>query len=274
MQNHTLRDGTSIPPLGLGTYPLSNAESEVAVSEAIVRGYRLIDTAVNYGNEVGVGKGVLRSGVDRQEIFVQSKLPGRDHGYDSAFRSLEGTLKRMGLDYLDAYLIHWPNPSQGLYLETWKALIQMQEQGLVRTIGVSNFLPEHIDLLVKKTGVTPTINQIELHPYSQKREWASYNRQKAILTQCWSPLGRKTRLLKDPSLAEIAQNIGRTPAQVILRWEVQKAHLPLPKSAHTRRMEENLDVFSWELTQEQMSTIDDLEAGLGRGFDPATHEEM
>lgn len=274
MQNHTLRDGADIPPLGLGTYPLTNVEAEVAVSEAVARGYRLIDTAVNYGNEVGVGRGVRRCGIDRTEIFVQSKLPGRDHGYDNAFRSLEGTLNRMGLDYLDAYLIHWPNPSRGLYLDTWKALIQMQEQGMVRTIGVSNFLPEHIDRLIEETGVTPSINQIELHPYSQKREWASYNLRNAILTQCWSPLGRKTSLLKDSTLAEIAQSIGRTPAQVILRWQVQNQHVPLPKSIRTRRMEENLAVFNWELTEQQMSTINALDAGIGRDFDPATHEEM
>lgn len=274
MQNHTLRDGNSIPPLGLGTYPLNNVEAEVAVSEALARGYRLIDTAANYGNEAGVGRGVLRSGIHRKDIFVQSKLPGRDHGYDQAFRSVEATLSRMGLDYLDAYLIHWPNPSQGLYLETWKALITLQEQGLVSSIGVSNFLPEHINLLIQETGVTPAINQIELHPYSQKRDWANYNRQNAILTQCWSPLGRKTSLLKDTTLAEIARSIGKTPAQVILRWEVQNHHVPLPKSVHTRRMEENLAVFNWELTEQQMATITALEAGVGRGLDPATHEEM
>lgn len=274
MQNHTLRDGTSIPPLGLGTYPLNNVDAEVAVSEAIARGYRLIDTAVNYENEVGVARGVLRSGTPRDEIFVQSKLPGRDHGYDAALRSLEGSLSRMGFDYLDAYLIHWPNPSQGLYVDTWRALIKAQEEGLVKTIGVSNFLPEHIDRLIEETGVTPAINQIELHPYSQKQDWAAYNLDHAILTQCWSPLGRKTDLLKDAALETIAAETGKTIAQVILRWEVQKNLVPLPKTSNALRMEENLAVFDWELTDDQVARIDALEAGVGRGFDPNTHEEM
>lgn len=274
MYQHTLRDGNPIPALGLGTYPLSNVDAEVTVSEAINRGYRLVDTAVNYENEKGVGKGVRRSGVKREDIFVQSKLPGRDHGAQKVRPSLEGTLERMGLDYLDAYLIHWPNPSQGLYLETWKAMIELQEEGLVKSIGVSNFLPEHIDRLIAETGVTPAINQIELHPYSQKADWVSYNFSKAILTQCWSPLGRKTPLLKDATLAALAQELGKTPAQVVLRWEVQKNLVPLPKSSSTSRLEENLDVFSWELSETQVARIDALEAGVGRGFDPNTHEEM
>lgn len=274
MENHTLRDGTSIPPMGLGTYPMTDAESEVAVSEAIARGYRLIDTAVNYGNETGVGRGVRRSGTAREEIFVQSKLPGRDHGYDGAMRSIEGTLERTGLDYLDAYLIHWPNPSQNLYVDTWRALIKLQEEGTVKSIGVSNFLPEHIDRLIEETGVTPAINQIELHPYSQKTDWAAYNTEHAIVTQCWSPLGRKTELLTDPVLAEIAEELGKTVAQVILRWEVQNSYLPIPKSANVNRMEQNLDIFTWELSAEQMQAVTALEAGVGRGFDPRTHEEM
>ncbi|ORC15559.1 MULTISPECIES: aldo/keto reductase [Rothia] len=274
MQNHILRDGNSIPPLGLGTYPLNDVEAEIAVSEAIVRGYRLIDTAVNYKNEIGVARGVLRSGTPRDEIFVQSKLPGRDHSYEGALRSLEGSLQRMGLDYLDAYLIHWPNPSQGLYVDTWRGLIKAQEEGLVKSIGVSNFLPEHIDRLIEETGVAPAINQIELHPYSQKRDWAAYNLEHAILTQCWSPLGRGTDLLKDAELAAIAAETGKTAGQVILRWEVQKLHVPLPKTGSPDRMEENLAVFDWELTDKQMARLDALEAGLGRGFDPNTHEEM
>lgn len=274
MNNHTLRDGNEIPQLGLGTYPMTDAQAEVAVSEAIARGYRLIDTAVNYENETGVGRGVLHSGTDRDDIFVQSKLPGRDHGYEGAMRSIEGTLERMGLDYLDAYLIHWPNPSQNLYVDTWRALIKMQEEGTVKSIGVSNFLPEHIDRLIEETGVTPAINQIELHPYSQKKDWAAYNTDNAILTQCWSPLGRKTDLLKDPALAGVAAEVGKSVAQVVLRWEVQNSYLPIPKSSNTERMEANLDVFNWELTDAQMDTITALEAGVGRGFDPNTHEEM
>lgn len=274
MNKHTLRDGNEIPQLGLGTYPMTDAQAEVAVSEAIARGYRLIDTAVNYENETGVGRGVLRSGTDRGDIFVQSKLPGRDHGYEGAMRSIEGTLERMGLDYLDAYLIHWPNPSQNLYVDTWRALIKLQEEGTVKSIGVSNFLPEHIDRLIEETGVTPAINQIELHPYSQKKDWAAYNTDHAILTQCWSPLGRKTDMLKNSVLAGIAAEVGKSVAQVILRWEVQNSYLPIPKSSNTERMEANLDVFSWELTDDQMDAITALEADVGRGFDPNTHEEM
>lgn len=274
MQNHTLRDGVSIPPIGLGTYPFTDVQAEVAVAEAIARGYRLVDTAVNYGNEVGVGRGVRGSGIDRADIFVQSKLPGRAHSFDAALRSVEESLEKLGLDYLDSYLIHWPNPSQGLYVEAWQALIRLQEEGTVKSIGVSNFLPEHIDTLIEQTGVEPATNQIELHPYSQKAEWTAYNANHAIMTQCWSPLGRKTSLLKDDALAQIAERLGRTPAQVILRWEVQNQWLPIPKSGSTARMEENLDVFTWELSDADMATITALECGVGRGFDPNTHEEM
>ncbi len=275
MQDHKMRDGNTIPPIGLGTYGMKDTDAEMLVSEALRLGYRLIDTAKNYENEAGVGRGVLRSGIDRNDIFVTSKVPGRDHGFDAAIASVKGTLDRMGLRYLDMALIHWPNPSQNRYVDTWRGLISLQEEGIVKTIGVSNFLPEHIDRLVEETGVTPAVNQVELTPYFQQQEVQKYNADHAIITQCWSPLGRGTDLLTNPTITAIAEETGKSPAQVILRWEVQKQLLPIPRSTNLGRMEENLQVFDWELTDEQEEKITLLDSGVsGFNFDPRTHEEM
>lgn len=275
MQNHTLRDGKTIPPIGFGTANMNDVEAEANVAEALLRGYRLIDTAVNYENEVGVGKAINRSSIDREDIFVTTKVPGRDQGYESTKASLRGSLERMNLDYVDLYLIHWPNPSQGRFVDTWRAMIELQEEGLTKSIGVSNFLPEHIDELVEATGVVPAVNQVECHPLYQQEPQREYNLSQAILTQSWAPLGRKTNLLKMDEVTEIAKTLGKSPAQVVLRWHVQNNLLPIPKSSSASRMDENLDVFEWELSDEQMQTLHLLNSGVsGFGFDPREHEEM
>ena len=272
---HVLRDGHEIPQLGLGTYPMDDAEAEALVPEALWRGYRLIDTAVNYGNERGVGQGLRHSGTPRGDLFLTSKIPGRDHGRESVRRSLEETLKRLGTDYLDLYLIHWPNPGVDQYVQTWQAMLEARDEGLIRSVGVSNFLPEHLMRLEAETGEMPVVNQVELHPQYQQEALRAFHQEHRILTEAWSPLGRKTDLLKSDWLAEIARRQGRTPAQVVLRWHVQSGIVPIPKSSHPQRMAENLDVFEWELTDEQMERLRMMHTGIsGSGFDPAVHEEM
>ena len=275
MITYTMRDGRNIPAIGYGTYPMSNAEAEDNVAEAIMRGHRLIDTAAQYGNEEGVGRGVANSGVDREDIFVTSKLAGKDHGFDSAVAAVKESLRVMGLEYLDLYLIHWPNPQVNLYVESWKALIAMKEEGLIRSIGTSNFLPEHIDRLGEETSEIPVVNQIELQVRQQQEKLRAYHAQKKIVTQAWSPLGRMKNLEEMPELGDIADTIGVTPTQVVLRWMVQNHIVPIPKTSTPARMEENLNVFDWELSAEQMDTIKLLHTGIGyKDFDPRTHEEF
>ncbi|QRZ61097.1 aldo/keto reductase [Rothia sp. ZJ932] len=275
MLKHTLRDGKTIPAIGFGTYPLKNAEAEVHVSEALLRGWRLIDTAVNYGNEIGVGRGVNRSGIDRSEIFVQTKVPGRHHGFETTKASLKESLERLELDYVDMYLIHWPNPSIGKFVDTWRAMIELRDEGLTRSIGVSNFLPEHVDALIAITGETPAVNQIEIQPTFQQETQREYDRSQAMITQAWSPLGRGKDILELPAVIEIAREAQATPAQVVLRWNVQSNLLPIVKTANTERMVENLNIFEWELTEDQMNRLKMLHTGIGVfGYDPAEHEEM
>ncbi|MBD2762621.1 aldo/keto reductase [Kocuria sp. cx-455] len=272
---HVLRDGTKIPQLGLGTYPMDDAEAEALIPEALWRGYRLVDTAVNYGNELGVGRGIKASEITRDEIFLTTKLPGRDHGTDSVRRSLEGSLERLGTDYVDLYLIHWPNPGVDRYVETWQTMIELRDQGLVRSIGVSNFLPEHLLRLERETGEMPVINQVELHPQYQQELLREFHAEHKIVTEAWSPLGRKTDILQHEWIADIARKVGRTPAQVMLRWHIQSNILPIPKTSNVTRMAENLDVFDWDLTDEQMKRMKMLHTGLsGSGFDPREHEEL
>ena len=272
---HVLRDGREMPQLGLGTYPMDDAEAEALLPEALWRGYRLVDTAVNYGNELGVGRGITASEIKREDIFLTTKLPGRDHGTDSVRRSLEGSLARLGTDYVDLYLIHWPNPSVDRYVETWQTMLDLREEGLVKSVGVSNFLPEHLLRLERETGEMPVINQVELHPLYQQELLREFHAEHKIVTEAWSPLGRKTDLLQHQWIAEIARKQGRTPAQVILRWHIQSNVLPIPKTSNVTRMAENLDVFDWDLTDDQMKRIKMLHTGLsGSGYDPREHEEM
>lgn len=275
-EHYTLNDGTTLPKVGLGTYSMWGFEGSEAMAAALREGYRLLDSAVNYENEGAVGRAVKMSGVAREEIRIASKLPGRHHKKDQVGRTIEESLLRTGLDYLDLYLIHWPNPNQGLYLEAWEGMIEARERGLVRSIGVSNFLPEHLDLLIRETGVTPSVNQIELHPYFNQTEQRAANEQRKILTQAWTPIGKRTALLEEPAIVTIADKHGRSPAQIVLRWHLQLGVLPIPKSSTSSRRLENLAVYDFQLDQLEMEAISGLTRLNGRIFDadPATHEEF
>ncbi|MGA5370749.1 aldo/keto reductase [Streptomyces griseoincarnatus] len=270
---HTLNDGTTIPALGLGTWPMDDAEAERAVTTALEAGYRLIDTAANYRNETGVGRAVAGAGVPREEIVVTTKLPGRHHGYEETLASFEESRARLGLEYVDLYLIHWPLPRVGKYVDSWKAMIKLREDGLVRSIGVSNFTPAHIARLEKETGVLPSVNQVELHPFFPQDELRAHHADKGVLTESWSPLGRGSQLLDDLAVAAVADAHGVTPAQAVLRWHLQLGALPVPKSSDPERQRANLDVFGFELDEAQMRTVSDR-AHRRVGGDPEVHEEF
>ncbi|MCS0639661.1 aldo/keto reductase [Streptomyces sp. LP05-1] len=270
---HTLNDGSTIPALGLGTYPMDDTEAERAVRGALESGYRLVDSAVNYGNETGVGRGVKSSGVPREQVVVTTKLPGRHHGYEETLASFEESRRRLGLEYVDLYLIHWPLPRVDKYLDSWRAMIKLRGDGLVRSIGVSNFTPAHIERLEEETGVLPAINQIELHPFFPQEELRAYHTKKGIVTESWSPLGRGTTLLDDPALGEIARAHGVTPAQVVLRWHTQLGALPIAKSGSPERQRQNLDVYGFELTADEMAAVADR-PHRRVGGDPEEHEEF
>ncbi|NEC50496.1 aldo/keto reductase [Actinospica acidiphila] len=270
---HTLNDGTAIPALGLGTWPMDDAEAERAVTTALEAGYRLIDTAANYRNETGVGRAVAGAGVPREEIVVTTKLPGRHHGYEETLASFEESRARLGLEYVDLYLIHWPLPRVDRYVDSWKAMIKLREDGLVRSIGVSNFTPAHIGRLEKETGVLPSVNQVELHPYFPQDELRAHHADKGVLTESWSPLGRGSQLLDDLAVAAVADAHGVTPAQAVLRWHLQLGALPVPKSSDPERQRANLDVFGFELDEAQMRTVSDR-AHRRIGGDPEVHEEF
>lgn len=276
LPDHTLNDGTTLPAIGLGTYALRGVAGAEAMAGALRAGYRLLDSAVNYENEGAVGKAVRMSGVAREAIRVTSKLPGRHHKKPNVARAIEESVLRSGLDYLDLYLIHWPNPSQGLFVEAWEGMIEARARGLVRSIGVSNFLPEHIDLLIEKTGVVPSVNQIELHPYFNQQAQRAADRQRGVLTQAWTPIGKGMAVLAETVILDIAGKHGRTPAQVVLRWHVQLGVLPIPKSATPARQVENLGVEGFELDDADMAAIATLTRSNGRLFDgdPRTHEEF
>lgn len=274
--SYRLNDGTDIPSLALGTYKLRGSEGVKAMVSAIRQGYRLLDSAFNYENEGAVGRAVRESGVPRSEIVITSKLPGRHHAYAEAVETVEESLLRMGIDYVDLYLIHWPNPRVGRYVEAYKALTDLQRRGLIRSVGVSNFLPEHLARVIDEVGVTPAVNQIELHPYFPQVEQLAVHDELGIRTESWSPLGRGNAVTEEPAIVRIARARGKTSTQIVLRWHVQLGSIPLPKSQNPGRQRENLDVFDFDLTPEEMTAITQLRRPDGRlaGQDPATYEEM
>lgn len=270
----TLNDGSAFPELGLGTYNLRGEEGTAAVAAAIEGGYRLLDTAVNYENETEVGEAVRRSGVARDELTITTKLPGRDHGFDESIRSAHGSLERLGLDRIDLYLIHWPNPSVGRWLETWRGMIRLRDEGLVRSIGVSNFTEPMLARLIDETGVAPAVNQVELHPYFPQAPLRAFHAAHGIRTESWSPLARRSDLLAEQVVQDVAAAHGVTPTQAVLRWHVQLSTTPIPKSANAARQRENADVFGFVLGDDEMAALTGLERGRLWDGDPDTHEEM
>lgn len=274
MQYFTLNDGNRIPKLGFGTYKLNGAHGVTAVKNALLNGYRLIDSAVNYDNEGAVGRAIADSSVPRDQIFVTSKLPGRYHAYHQAIQQIQESLYRMGLDYFDLYLIHWPNPKEGKYVEAWQALIDAQKFGLIRSIGVSNFEPEFIQRLIKETGVTPAVNQIELHPYCSNGTNRVFDDDHQIITEAWSPLQRGGKAMKEPLVKKIAKKYGKSPAQVILRWETQINVIPIPKATSFAHQLSNLNIFDFKLTGNEVEELIALDEKGSRKFDPHVHEEF
>jgi 2,5-diketo-D-gluconate reductase A len=260
-----LNDGRHIPQIGYGVYQVPAEDTAALVGSAIAAGYRHVDTAAFYQNEAGVGEAVRAT---RETIFVTTKLWNGDQGYDQTLRAFDASMAALGLDWLDLYLIHWPVPRQNLYVESWKALIRLREEGRIRSIGVSNFTMEHLERIVHDTGVVPAVNQIELHPRFQQIELRAFHDENKIVTTSWSPLGQGA-VLQDPVIARIAAAHGRTPAQVIIRWHIDNGLSVIPKSSSAERQAENLDVFGFSLTPDDMAAIATLDRSDGRiGPDP------
>jgi 2,5-diketo-D-gluconate reductase A len=262
-----LPPGEQIPQLGFGVFQVPPKETEVAVAEALAAGYRHIDTAAAYRNEGGVGEALRVSGIARDELFVTTKCWNDDQGYEQAKRACRASLERLELSHLDLYLIHWPVPAHDRYVETWRAFIELQQEGLVRSIGVSNFEPAHLERLIAETGVTPAINQVELHPHFQQTGLRREHERLGVLTEAWSPLGQGLEL-EDPAIGEIARAHGKTPAQTIIRWHLQIGNVVIPKSATPSRIHENIDVFDFELSAQELESLAALDAGRRIGPDP------
>ena len=267
----TLNDGRTMPQLGTGIWQIEDAKTPEVVSEALRVGYRLIDGAAAYKNEAGMGRGIRDSDVVRDQIFVTSKLWNDAQGHDAALRAFDATMERSGLDYLDLYLIHWPLPAMDAYVDSWKALIRLRDEGRVRSIGVANFHEPHLRRLIDETGVAPALNQIELHPSLTQERMRAVNKQLGIVTQSWTPLGRGDSF-DAPAIRDAAARTGRTVAQVILRWHIQHGLSVIPKSEKPERLAENFDVLDFTLTPEEMSAIDALDRGHRTGPDPDTFD--
>ena len=268
----TLNNGVLMDQAGYGTYKVPAEDAAPLVSAALSLGYRHIDTAALYGNEEGVGKAVRNftdaGHVVREDLFVTSKVWNTDHGYEAALRAFDTSMQKLGFDYLDLYLIHWPCPERGLFAETYKALEKLYSEGRIRAIGVSNFNREHLEVLMDSASVVPAVNQVELHPWLAQRELREFHEANGIRTVAWSPLGRGA-LLEDPSVQEIAGSIGRSAAQVVLRWHVQSGHTVIPKASTEERMAENLDIFSFALQPEHVAVLDAMDCGRRTGSNPS-----
>ncbi len=266
----TFNDGRSIPQLGFGVWQTPNDVAIEAVETALKTGYRHVDTAAVYRNESGVGEGLRVSGVAREDIFLTTKVWNDDQGYNETLRAMDASLSRLGTDYVDLYLIHWPSAYRGKFVETWKALIRLREEGKAKSIGVSNFEGDYIDQIIAATGVTPALNQIQLHPRFQQKAMRARHEKLGVLTESWSPLGQG-QMLEDKVIAEIAARHGKTPAQVIIRWHLDSGLIVIPKSATPSRIVENFDVFDFTLSDEDKASIAALDAADGRiGSDPVT----
>ncbi|WTO41259.1 aldo/keto reductase [Streptomyces achromogenes] len=261
-----------MPQLGYGVWQVPDDEAERSVATALQAGYRSIDTAAIYGNEEGTGKAIAASGLPREEIFVTTKVWNSDQGYDATLRAFDTSLAKLGLDYVDLYLIHWPLPSRDAYVDTYKAFEKLYADKRVRAIGVSNFLPEHLRRLTEETSVVPAVNQIELHPHLQQRESRAVHGELGIATEAWSPLGQGKGLLEVPAIVAIARKHDRTPAQVVLRWHLQLGNIVIPKSVTPSRIEENIAVFDFSLDDEDLAAISALNEDRRLGPDPATFD--
>ncbi|MET9508238.1 aldo/keto reductase [Streptomyces flavidovirens] len=268
----TLNNGVEMPQLGFGVWQVPDDEAEKAVGTAIQAGYRSIDTAAIYENETGTGKAIAASGVARDELFVTTKLWNSEQGFDSTLRAFDDSLARLGLDYVDLYLIHWPLPSKDAYVDTYRAFEKIYADGRARAIGVSNFLPEHLERLIGETSVVPAVNQIELHPQLQQEASRAFHAQHGIATEAWSPLGQGKGLLEVPTVVAVARKHGKTPAQAVLRWHLQTGNVVIPKSVTPSRIEENLDVFDFELDADDLAAFAALDEGKRLGPDPATFD--
>jgi 2,5-diketo-D-gluconate reductase A len=260
-------DGLSIPQIGLGLYGPDNDIAAASVVHALDLGYRLLDTAEQYQNETGVGEGIRRSGVPREELYVTTKLGNESHGYDATMAGFDGSLSRLGLDYLDLFLIHWPMTKLDKYVDSWRAFETLRDEGRVRSIGVANFQVPHLERLLSESSVVPVVNQIELHPGLQRRDLSAYNAQHGILTEAWSPLAYGN-LLSNPVLRRLAERYGKSVAQVLIRWHVQLGNVLIPKTVTPSRMAENLEVFDFALDQADLDEIAELETGIRNAYDP------
>jgi 2,5-diketo-D-gluconate reductase A len=265
--NLPLRDAGEIPQLGFGVFQVPPEDTAGVATQAFEAGYRHIDTAAAYGNEAGVGEAFRASGLAREDVFITTKCGNGDHGFEEAKAALRASLEQLELDYVDLYLIHWPIPSQDRYVDTWKAFIDLQKDGLARSIGVSNFKPAHLARIVDETGVTPSVNQVELHPRLQQPGLRREHADRGLLTEAWSPLAQGA-VLDDPAITGIAEAHGKTPGQVVIRWHIQIGNVVIPKSVTPQRIEQNFDVFDFELSDEQMRAIEALDAGERIGPDP------
>jgi 2,5-diketo-D-gluconate reductase A len=264
-----LHDGEAIPQLGFGVYQVPPEDTAEVVLRALQTGYRHIDTAAAYRNEAGVGQGIHAAGLDRGDVYVTTKCPNDSHGREQAKRALKTSLGQLDMDRVDLYLIHWPIPSQDLYVETWQAFVELQAEGLARSIGVSNFQPAHLERIIEETGVTPAVNQVEFHPLLQQHGLRREHADLGIVTEAWSPLAQG-EVLDDPAITAIADAHGTTPGQVVIRWHLQLGNVVIPKSVTPKRIEQNFDVFGFELSEAEMASIEALDAGHRTGPDPDT----